>query len=189
MIRDDQARQRLLGATAAGNRTPVEPPVAVDAKAAIFQRAAAYRLCDQIGTILRVANQNAIDVFNKCIQEAFAEDAVTTTQFAVLAMLWRFGAMSHSALADKTVVDMPTLHNLLQRMANKGLVKTKVDAADKRRRIVSLTPAGVELALRLRAMGTTISDRILDPLTKQEQAQLVMLLKKLNAPRRSPAEE
>ena len=98
-----------------------------------------YRLREQIGTILRIANQNAVDVFNRAIVGEFGESVVTTTQFAVLVTLWRNGPLSHSDLAERTVMDMPTLHSVLKRLDRKGLIATRTDSGDRRKRIVTLT--------------------------------------------------
>lgn len=147
-------------------------------------RANQYRLRDQIGTILRVANQNAVDVFNDVIVEEFGEPIVTTTQFAVLSTLWRCGSLSHSELAARVVLDMPTLHSVLKRLDRKGLIGTEIDALDKRKRIVSLTEAGNALAYKLRSIGTMISDRILNPLDSDQRHLFLELLRTFNASRR-----
>lgn len=148
-------------------------------------RAGHYRLRDQIGTILRIANQNAIDVFNEYIVEEFGGPIVTTTQFAILATLWRNGPLSHSDIAARAVMDMPTLHSVLKRLERKRLIDVKVDDKDRRRRIVELTDAGRALAFKLRSIGGSISDRILEPLNDAQQAQLLDLLQAFNASRRN----
>lgn len=143
-----------------------------------------YRLRDQIGTILRIANQNAIDVFNRQITSEFGEPVVTTTQFAVLSTLWRAGQLSHSQLAERTCMDMPTLHSVLKRLERKGLLVTKTDAKDRRRRIVGLTEDGRTLGHRLCNLGADISEEILAPLDLDQRAQFLKLLKLFNASRR-----
>ncbi len=143
-----------------------------------------YRLRDQIGTILRIANQNAVDVFNRRITAAFGEPIVTTTQFAVLSTLWRSGELSHSQLAERTCMDMPTLHSVLKRLERKGLLITKTDVKDRRRRIVGLSEDGRALGCRLRSLGADISDEILAPLDTGQREQFLQLLKLFNASRR-----
>lgn len=143
-----------------------------------------YRLRDQIGTILRIANQNAVDVFNRQIAAAFGEPLVTTTQFAVLSTLWRAGELSHSQLAERTCMDMPTLHSVLKRLERRGLIVTKTDSTDRRRRLVGLTDEGRILGSRLRGLGSSISDEILAPLNPDQRVQFLQLLKLFNASRR-----
>lgn len=143
-----------------------------------------YRLRDQIGTILRIANQNAVDVFNRQITAAFGEPLVTTTQFAVLSTLWRAGELSHSQLAERTCMDMPTLHSVLKRLERRGLIVTKTDSTDRRRRLVGLTDEGRILGSRLRGLGSSISDEILAPLNPDQRVQFLQLLKLFNASRR-----
>lgn len=146
--------------------------------------AESYRLRDSIGTILRIANQNAVDVFNRKITAEFGEPIVTTTQFAVLSTLWRNGDLSHSETAERTCMDMPTLHSVLKRLERKGLLITIADAKDRRRRIVRLSESGRALAFRLRNMGADISDQILAPLDAEQRKLFLGLLKKFNTSRR-----
>lgn len=143
-----------------------------------------YRLRNSIGTILRIANQNAIDVFNREIAREFGSAVVTTTQFAVLSTLWRNSPMSHSRLAERTCMDMPTLHSVLKRLERKGLISTTTDTGDRRKRIVTLTEAGRALAFRLRRMGMDIADQILAPLDGKQRETFLELLKLFNATRR-----
>lgn len=144
-----------------------------------------YRLRDSIGTILRIANQNAVDVFNRKITSEFGEPIVTTTQFAVLSTLWRNGDLSHSETAERTCMDMPTLHSVLKRLERKGLLITIADAKDRRKRIVRLSESGRALGFRLRNMGADISDQILAPLDADQRKLFVELLKKFNTSRRN----
>ncbi len=144
-----------------------------------------YRLRDSIGTILRIANQNAVDVFNRKIVAEFGEPVVTTTQFAVLSTLWRNGDLSHSETAERTCMDMPTLHSVLKRLERKGLLITIADAKDRRKRIVRLSESGRALGFRLRNMGAEISDQILAPLDDDQRKLFLELLKQFNTSRRN----
>lgn len=144
-----------------------------------------YRLRDSIGTVLRIANQNAVDVFNRKIASEFGEPIVTTTQFAVLSTLWRNGDLSHSETAERTCMDMPTLHSVLKRLERKGLLVTIADEKDRRKRIVRLSEAGKALGFRLRNMGADISDQILAPLDTDQRKLFLELLKQFNASRRN----
>ena len=153
------------------------------------ERAERYRLHEQIGTVLRVANQNAVDVFNQVVAASFGDGQVTTTQFAVLSTLWQHGPLTHTQIAQFTAVDLPTLHSLLQRLQKKDYIETGHDPDDRRRRVVQLTGRGEEFALQLRAIGEQISETILEPLSKTEQRQLLALLHKFNAARLSPESE
>ncbi|ABG31935.1 MarR family transcriptional regulator [Roseobacter denitrificans] len=142
-------------------------------------RAERYHLQSQVGFQLRVASQIAIEQFS----QVYADDAetakITTSQFAVLAVLWEASDLSQKELARRTSMDMPTLNGLLKRLLSKGLVTIATSRADKRYRVINLTDTGRALAERLRARGHLVTERVLQPLSDKEQTELGQLLTRL----------
>ena len=68
-------------------------------------RAAAYRLEDQVGFLLRCAHQRATEIFNAVM----ARFGVTPTQFAALAKLDDLGSVSQNQLGRLTHMDPATV--------------------------------------------------------------------------------
>ena len=106
-----------------------------------------YRLDDQVGHLLRRANQRHLGLFAEVIPE------VTTTQFAALARLRPSGPMSQNQLGRATAMDAATIKGVVGRLVNRRLVTTAPSAEDRRRLIVDLTPAGRSLVEELRPRG------------------------------------
>lgn len=132
-----------------------------------------YRLEDQVGYLLRRANQRHIALFAELIPE------VTTTQLAVLARLAELGPLSQNELGRATSMDAATIKGVVGRLVARGLVATRPSAADRRRLIVAPTPAGAALFARLRERGAEASRQTLAPLAPEERARFVALLRQL----------
>lgn len=132
-----------------------------------------YRLDDQVGFILRRANQRHLNIFSRNI------DQLTPTQFAAIAKLSEVGTISQNALGRLTAMDGATIKGVVDRMTKRGLMTTVKDQNDRRRTIVDLTPMGRDIFSEVAACALTISDETLAPLNQRERATFLKLLKKL----------
>ncbi len=74
------------------------------------------------------------------------------------------------ALARELAVSQPTVTDSLRALADKGLLVRRPDPADRRRTVVSMTPAGSVLADQLSAADRTVRDAVaaLDPGRQEE---------------------
>jgi MarR family transcriptional regulator for hemolysin len=89
----------------------------------------------------------------KAMREAF-EDALTAAggslaSWIVLGALSERGAVSQAALASHVRLEGATITHHVDRLEAAGLVARRLDPADRRVRILELTPAGTELHGRL----------------------------------------
>lgn len=134
-----------------------------------------YRLEDQIGFKLRLANQRHIELFSRLMPE------VTPTQFAVLARLRETGPLSQNHLGRLVGMDAATTKGVVDRLRAKGLVQAVRSETDLRRLDISLTPAGAEFADRAVGVAAQISDATGQNLTSKELDRLLALLGKLVA--------
>jgi DNA-binding MarR family transcriptional regulator len=98
----------------------------------------AYRLQDQIGFILRKAHQRHVAIFASKIGD------LTPPQFAALAMLAEVGETSQNQLGQLIAMDAATVKGVVDRLASRGYVTVAKDSGDKRRLLVTPTPAGRE---------------------------------------------
>ena len=146
--------------------------------------ARSYDLQSQIGFILRVANQVAVELFTETLDPILMDEKVTTAQFAVLSTAWEFSGINQSELASFVSMDMPTLNGVLKRLVSRGHVLVELSPDDKRRRAIFLSPSGRRLAEQLRIHGVQVSRRILSPLSADEKVTLVAILRKITASRR-----
>jgi DNA-binding MarR family transcriptional regulator len=133
-----------------------------------------YRLEQQVGYILRQASQRHASIFAARIPEQ-----LTTTQFATLVRLQEVGPCSQNKLGRLTAMDAATIKGVTDRLIQRGFVEAKVDPEDGRRRMLALTPAGLDVVARAIPVGIDISAETLEPLSADEREQFMKLLKKL----------
>lgn len=77
----------------------------------------------------------------------------------VLTILDRYGEMRMSKLAELLMIDMSVTSRHVAHLAERGWIERKADPLDKRSRLLSLTPSGVELL-------TDLSERYTDSLAR-----------------------
>jgi DNA-binding MarR family transcriptional regulator len=100
----------------------------------------------------------------------------------------QYGAMLHlskitgkpgieqNSLAERINIDRNTASLLVEQLVQKGLVERRVNGADRRARLLSLTPAGETLYARLRPAHAALNKDILAPITPHERKILIELL-------------
>jgi len=134
-----------------------------------------YRLEEQIGYLLRLANQRHSIIFqHHCLME------LTPTQFAAVVRLYEEESCSQNSLGRKISVDVATIKGVVDRLNKKGLIKQSADPNDKRRTLISLKPKTREMMGELHAVGEVISDETLRPLSQTERERLLQLLAKIS---------
>ena len=134
---------------------------------------ATYRLQEQVGFLLRRANQRHVALFASRISD------LTPPQFAALAMLGEAGECSQNQLGQMVAMDAATIKGVIDRLKGRGLVALSEDPGDKRRLVVSLTTAGRDTLQTLLAAAKEITEETLSPLNAREAATFVKLLAKL----------
>ncbi len=134
----------------------------------------AYRLDDQVGFLLRRATQRHVVIF----AARLGED-LTPMQWAALAKLHELGPTSQNLLGRKTAMDGATIKGVVDRLTARGLIETRADPEDGRRRVVRLTETGRRLVARCLPGAAAATDETLAPLAPAERAQLLGLLRKM----------
>jgi MarR family transcriptional regulator, lower aerobic nicotinate degradation pathway regulator len=138
--------------------------------------AGAYRLEDQAGHLMRRAHQRHTALF----QSIMGPLALTPTQFAALAKIQDLGQTTQNHLGRLTAMDQATVQGVVQRLVARGFVARKPDPADRRVMVLSLTLAGARAAREAIARAREITLATLAPLTDDERATFVDLLRKLS---------
>ncbi len=133
----------------------------------------AYRLEDQIGFKLRLANQKHLELFARMMPE------VTPTQFAILARLRETGPISQNDLGRRVGLDAATTKGVVDRLRAKGLVESRKSPTDMRRLVISLTDQGRDFADSAVDTAAQISRATAANLTARELERLLALLDKL----------
>lgn len=132
-----------------------------------------YRLDEQVGYLLRKANQRHLAIFGKAIPQ------LTPPQFAALARLAEAGPVSQNQLGQMVAMDAATVKGVVGRLRARGLVELSGHGSDRRRRVVSLTPDGRAAIEALLPLGAAVSDETLAPLNPREAATFLKLLARL----------
>lgn len=146
-----------------------DSPVASDTQDA----APTYHLHEQVGYILRKAQQRHVAIFSSQISE------LTPPQFAALAKLSDLGECSQNQLGQLVAMDAATIKGVVDRLKLRGMVAVAEDTEDRRRIIVSLTQVGRETLARLTPIAGKITRDTLQPLTNRESQTLLRLLNKI----------
>jgi DNA-binding MarR family transcriptional regulator len=136
-----------------------------------------YRLDDQVGFLLRLANQRHAAIF-----QAMAPDGLTRTQFAALARLAELGRCSQNELGRRTAMDVATIKGVVDRLRAKGMVRVSPDPDDKRRSVLSVAPETLARIAAIQSRGLEISAATVAPLSAAETRALLRLLSKIAGP-------
>jgi DNA-binding MarR family transcriptional regulator len=108
---------------------------------------------------------------------AVAGDGLSPAEANAMANLGE--PLTVSGLAAVAGVRPTTLTSLLDRLEGRGLLTRRPSPADRRSLLVELTPAGHEVAGRVRAAITEVERRALGPLAAGERDALVTALEAL----------
>jgi len=129
------------------------------------------------GHLIRRAHQISVAVFNRHLAAA----DVTPVQFAILNALFDTPGIDQITLAKHVAFDPATSGSVIGRLESKGWVERRADAVDRRRKLLVLTPLGLEALAGMQADVAQVQADILSPLAPHEQAHLMQLLRQFVA--------
>lgn len=135
---------------------------------------AAYQVDAQIGFLIRVASQRHTALF-----AARMVEGLTPPQFAALAKLREIGPCSQNHLGRLIHLDAATIKGVVDRLEGRALLAITDDPRDRRRRTLDLSVRGREVADAAIKVAEEISAATLEPLTPNERAEALRLLRKL----------
>ena len=127
------------------------------------------------GHLIRRAQQIAVAIF---VEETTGFD-LTPIQYALLAELAHTHTLDQVTLAAPIAVDVATLGQVAQRMAERGLLAREADVEDRRRKRLGITDRGRAVLAKINPQVAAAQLRILAPLDSREQADFCRLLAKL----------
>ncbi|WP_109524991.1 MarR family winged helix-turn-helix transcriptional regulator [Nocardia aurea] len=99
--------------------------------------------------------------------------------YAVLVALHDLGPASQATLSRRTGIYRSDLVAVINELTGRGLVERAPDPADRRRNVITMTPAGRRALDRLDALVASLQDDLLAPLAEPEREQLIELLARL----------
>jgi MarR family transcriptional regulator, lower aerobic nicotinate degradation pathway regulator len=115
------------------------------------------------------------------LNDGFADSGtgLRSYHYRLLAAIAESGPTSQANLGRNTSVDRSDVVNVLAELERRDLVRRTVDPTNRRRNIVTITPAGRKQLRALDNVIDAVQERVLEPLTQTERRQLTKLLSKL----------
>ncbi|MCX4791492.1 MULTISPECIES: MarR family winged helix-turn-helix transcriptional regulator [unclassified Streptomyces] len=110
-----------------------------------------------------------------------AERDLKLWHMAVLSALVDFGPHVQRELASRLGIDRSDMVKIVDDLAVADLVDRARDTTDRRRVTVTPTPAGCAMLAELQGEALVVQKKLLAPLSRSEQTQLAMLLRRVHA--------
>jgi DNA-binding MarR family transcriptional regulator len=129
------------------------------------------------GHLIRRAQQIAVAIF----AEHLADADITPVQFAILNALRDTPEIDQVSLAKRVAFDPATSGSVIGRLVAKGWLSRQPHATDRRRKLLVITPQGVQALANMQASVAQVQAQILSPLSPDEQKLFVDLLGRLVA--------
>jgi DNA-binding MarR family transcriptional regulator len=110
---------------------------------------------------------------------AYEPTGLSPYDHGVLALLDEEPVETQAMIADALGYDRSHLVGVLDDLEARDLIARRRDPADRRRHLVTLTPAGTQAVERLRAVALQVDEEFFEPLSTEERQQLFALLSRI----------
>jgi len=110
---------------------------------------------------------------------SIADAGLTTSQFAVLEVLYHAGPLCLTEISHKILTTGGNLTLVVKNLEKRGLVQRKQSADDRRFFSLHLTPKGKNLIAEVFPQQAAEITRVISALSEEEQSELARLAKKL----------
>lgn len=120
-------------------------------------------------------NQAAI-AGNRLVAERLSGAGTRRNHYALLVTLDEIGPASQADLSRRIMVDRSDMVATVNELGEQGLVERTLDQTDRRRNVVTITPAGLQQLRKLDRLVAKTQNELLASLSAEESTQLVELL-------------
>ena len=143
---------------------------------AVHRRGTRLRSSQPLGlsaVLCRRLHQHSTQVYTARTREAGFD--ITSVQFAALDAVKANPGIDQAGVAALIAYDRPTIGEVINRLVAKGLVERAINDADRRARVLRLTPLGEETFARLLPIVREAQNAILGNLAPDERAAFMAL--------------
>jgi MarR family transcriptional regulator, lower aerobic nicotinate degradation pathway regulator len=123
-------------------------------------------------------NQAAL-LATRLVSEGLAGAHARRHHYSLLAALDEGGPVSQATLSRRTTIDRSDMVATINELAEQGLVERSPDPDDRRRNVITITPAGRRQLRKLDRLLATVQDELLAPLSASERRHLIRLLARI----------
>ena len=113
---------------------------------------------------------------HRLIAEAMAAAGGRAYHFAILAALDEFGPDSQVRIGQRCGIDQSDMNAMVNELTGQGHVARAVDPSDRRRNLITLTPAGQRRLDELDTALSRVQGDLLNALSAAERDHLAVLL-------------
>jgi MarR family transcriptional regulator, lower aerobic nicotinate degradation pathway regulator len=113
------------------------------------------------------------------LADAFASAGMRGYHFRLLAALEEHGPASQADLSRSTGIDTSDVVAAVNHLLASRYVRRQPDAADRRRKVVSITKPGLAAVERVGRAVDRVQDAVMEPLTASERTTFLRLLAQL----------
>lgn len=111
---------------------------------------------------------------NQAFRKRLAEIGLTPNQFTLLRWLEEEqGGVRQATICSRMASDPNTIAALVERMRADGLIKRKVDPADRRARLITATPKGRRLYTKARPIAIDLQAEVLTAIPEEDREKLL----------------
>ena len=127
------------------------------------------------GHLIRRLQQIAVAIF----MTETAEFGITPVQYSALLAVRNHRGIDQTTLTEIIAYDRSTIGEVVKRLENKRLIRRATGNEDRRAKLLYITPAGRRLLSRLKKVVDTAQDRIVAPLTDDDRATFMRIMRTL----------
>jgi len=127
------------------------------------------------GHLVRRLQQIAVAIF----MTETAEFGITPVQYSALLAVRNHRGIDQTTLTEIIAYDRSTIGEVVKRLENKRLIRRATGNEDRRAKLLYITPAGRRLLSRLKKVVDTAQDRIVAPLTDDDRATFMRIMRTL----------
>ena len=124
------------------------------------------------GFLLRRAHQISAALF----LEETAGLGLTTTQYGAMVVLRARGSLDQVGIATLVGIDRSTTALVVSKLEEAGYIERRDDVVDKRRKIITLSPAGHAVLDQVTIPAERARQRVLDVFSARDAAKFLALL-------------